>query len=104
MHGFGGATVPWAMRLAGKPALYVTLWTNWIPAGYKAPDQFQPKVPPADDPAVLENFRATVAELENFTGEFHPSPLFGQLSPAQWRRIHLIHAAHHLGFLVPDER
>jgi hypothetical protein len=102
MRGFGEARAPWILRLMAPVGLRVTLLTKKIPAGVRAPAPFQPAAASADDPVRIEDFRKTVRLLEAFPGPFHPSPLFGRLTPRQWHAIHLIHAAHHLGFLVPS--
>jgi hypothetical protein len=39
--------------------------------------------------------------LRTHQGEMHASPFFGYLTPQQWRDLHLIHCAHHLGYLIP---
>lgn len=59
-------------------------------------------LPPADadDGAGVEGLRGAFARFEG-AETLHPSPLFGPLSRDQWRDIHLWHAEHHLGFLVP---
>lgn len=101
MHGFGDARVPWPVRMVGPVLLWGTLRRKRIPAGVQAPAPFLPAAHPADDPAVIDAFRQTVRTLEHFPGPLQPSPLFGRLSPAQWNQLHLIHGAHHLGFLVP---
>jgi hypothetical protein len=101
MHGFQGLKVPFPIRIFGKIALYNVLGTNSMPAGFKAPKLFTPTEVPVDDPATIEKFRQTIAAYENFTGTLYPSPLFGKIRRDQWNRLHLIHAAHHLGFLLP---
>jgi hypothetical protein len=101
MRGFGEARAPRLLRLIGPLALRVTLVRKKIPAGVRAPAPFQPAAASVDDPARIDAFRQTVRALEGFSGAFHPSPLFGRLTAEQWHRLHRIHAAHHLGFLVP---
>lgn len=51
-------------------------------------------------PAVAA-LRDAVERWTAHTGPLHPSPLFGRLSKDEWTAGHRIHAAHHLGFLVP---
>jgi hypothetical protein len=46
----------------------------------------------------------TVTRWLNHSGEFLPPPLFGQQSRPTWLRLHCVHAAHHLSFLVPKQR
>jgi hypothetical protein len=49
----------------------------------------------------VARLKETIERLRTHQGELHASPFFGYLTPDQWRRLHLIHCAHHLGFLVP---
>ncbi len=60
--------------------------------------------PPAevDDRAGLDRLRAAVGRLKEHPGELKPSPVFGRLSPEQWREVHLWHCEHHLSFLRPN--
>lgn len=60
-------------------------------------------VPPAggDDAAALAKLREVAQRWETFEGAIHPSPLFGKMAKKQWTSGHLMHAAHHLSFLVP---
>jgi hypothetical protein len=102
MHGFGDTRVPWPIRMLGPLLLWGTLRRKKIPAGVQAPAPFLPPARTVDDPAVIDAFRQTLHTLEQFPGPFQPSPLFGRLSLHQWQQLHLIHAAHHLGFLVPN--
>lgn len=60
-------------------------------------------------PDVMEDVEG-VARLESavgrfvaHTGELHPSPIFGPLTPEQWREVHLWHCEHHFSFLIPGK-
>ena len=102
LEGFG-FQFPLPVRLAGRwLILGRTLRTRRIPAGVKGP---APLMPPADvdADAALRDFAETLGRVRDHAGDFHPSPLFGRMTPEQWRQVHLIHAAHHLSVLVPNE-
>jgi hypothetical protein len=60
-------------------------------------------VPPADSqlPSMIAELRLAIAEFEAHTGEYAPSPFFGQLTRAQLQKLHLVHCCHHLSFLQP---
>lgn len=100
---------PWIIRgTLGPLILKRTLKTRRIPAGIPAPKFLRPQIAPylpdqspQDDPAVQEVFVATLNRVFTHAGPFHPSPLFGEMTPEQWRQIHLIHTAHHFSFLLP---
>jgi hypothetical protein len=64
------------------------------------PKKFAPL--PAKDLAVcLNRFREQIRAFEAWDRPAADHPFFGPISYEQWREIHLIHMAHHLGFLVP---
>lgn len=96
--------LPWVARALVGPVILkpMVLWMHWLPAGAKAPQPLMPARSPQEEPAV-RTLAEMLRRVRNHPGRFCPSPLFGRLSNSQWRRIHLIHASHHLGFLVPHE-
>lgn len=94
--------MPWPIRAVMGPYFLkpLTLWSEWIPAGVQGPAVMMPTAPPGEAQAV-ERCKQALLRVQEFAGSFHPSPLFGEMTPGQWRKIHLIHAAHHLSFLLP---
>jgi hypothetical protein len=60
-------------------------------------------LPPDSDGdwAGLERLRAVITRLKGQVEEMQPSPVFGRLSPEQWREVHLWHCEHHFSFLRP---
>jgi hypothetical protein len=60
-------------------------------------------VPPAggDDRAGVDDFRRAVGRWQAYTGPLADEPLVGPMTRDDWERLHLIHAARHLSFLVP---
>jgi len=44
---------------------------------------------------------ASIRRFAEHPGEMQPSPLFGKMTRDQWTDLHLIHASHHLSFLLP---
>ncbi|MDH5508901.1 MAG: DUF1569 domain-containing protein [Nitrospinota bacterium] len=90
---------PWVVRaLFGKLALW---W--YLRVGDK---EGNPTVPQSV-PMETIDAKKSIADIKNSlrrlaTAErLHPSGLFGALSVEQWKILHLKHAAHHLGFLIP---
>jgi hypothetical protein len=67
---------------------------------FPAPAYMQPAAT-QDDPAALERLRQVIGRLKAHTGPMQPSPVFGKLTPEQWREVHLWHCEHHLSFLIP---
>ena len=111
LEGFPGKRLPrpaaWALRVV---LLNGRSLRRPMPKGLPAPAYLQP--PDADaghayggatpaDHAAADRFVAVCRRVEAHAGAFRPSPLFGKLAPDVWRRVHLKHAEHHLGFLVP---
>lgn len=96
---------PWVLRRLMGPAILkpLVLWTHWLPAGTKAPAPLVPQQRPAQEAEAVEAAVEMLHRVRNHPGRFAPSPLFGAMSNAQWRQVHLIHASHHLSFLVPNE-
>ena len=103
LDGFGHIPVPLWMRCLGrcvfKPAV---LLTGRMPRRFPTAKEM---VAEDDDvrpeATAVSHCIATIREVAAHDGPFEPSPLFGRMSPAQWRRMHLVHAAHHFSFLVP---
>jgi hypothetical protein len=57
----------------------------------------------AEDGAGLARLRSALGRFTGHVGPLRPSPIFGELSPAQWREVHLWHAEHHFSFLLPRQ-
>lgn len=57
--------------------------------------------PPNDleDEAEVQAFNESSERYRTHTGKLYPHPGFGKLNHANFGRIHVAHAAHHLGFL-----
>ncbi len=79
-----------------KRMLAAELWPERIPTD-------KDSVPKADseDLQGIAEFRVAVNRLLTFNGPLYPSPLLGMLDKPTLIRLHRIHSAHHLGFLVP---
>lgn len=95
--------LPWVVRkLVGRWLLRKVLRGGQMKIGGRT---IPASVPPAavDESACIAEAQELVSRLEHFEGELHPSPIFGRLSHDECRTLHLIHAAHHLSFLIPRE-
>lgn len=103
----GGSTrrLPWVMRMSARSfALPLLRAFRWIPAGIPAPRWWQPQVPAdADDAAAVARFRAEVESFRAHAGAYHPHPAFDRIDRRSYEDLMLIHASHHLGFLLPRE-
>jgi hypothetical protein len=93
--------MPWPIRVAARTFAFSKVLrhepfrrTAAAPAYLLPPES-------DDDRAGVERLRAAVARLKGHVGEMRPSPVFGQLSPEEWREVHLWHCEHHFSFLRP---
>lgn len=95
--------LPWVMRMSARScALPVMRAWRWLPAGIPAPSWWQPQVPAdADDSTAVARFRDEVAAFQAHRGPYQPHPAFDRISREAYADLMLIHASHHLGFLVP---
>lgn len=74
-----------------------------FPAGLPLKGKFASAMipePVADDEG-LRQLREGIDRVER-TPPTQPSPVFGPMSPEDWRQFHLRHAELHLSFLVPE--
>lgn len=93
--------VPWLFKaLFGRMALRRILSQRRVKRGMPTAQKPLP-APGGDEAVAVEQLKQVLGRFESHTGEFHPSPFFGRMTPQQWRDLHLIHCAHHLGFFVP---
>ena len=94
--------VPWLFKvLFGRLVLRRILKQGRMKPGIPTPQKPLPAAGAAESAAVAR-FRQVLDRLHTHSGELHASPFFGYLTPAQWRDLHLIHCAHHFGFLAPN--
>ena len=78
-----------------------------MPAGLRTAGFLVPAPPAEGEDAKRADHDAAARLVEmcrrvkHHGGEFFPSPIFGNLTPATWRLVHLRHCELHLSFLVP---
>lgn len=104
LDGFPPDTRPMlALKVLGPTLVkWTVLGVGWMPRGVALP---HPSLDDAQsvrsEQTAVSHCIATLREVRDFDGPFARSPVMGKLSPNQWRRFHLVHAAHHLSLLVP---
>jgi hypothetical protein len=92
---------PWLVRRAAGPLLRrLVLRRGRLPRGVQVPSVYLPQAG-LDAGREAGALRDGIERFESFRGPLDEHPLLGRLTPAQWRRFHCIHSAHHLGFAVP---
>jgi hypothetical protein len=95
--------VLWVMKKTiGRKKLLQYLADKTFPAGKPTMPQ---TVHPAggDARAAVERLRVTADRLKAYTGPIVPSPLFGPMTRDEAAGMQLVHAAHHLSFLIPKQ-
>jgi hypothetical protein len=104
MDGF--PPVPWFVHMVrwtiGGTIKRKVLRSRSMPAG--GPTLKVTISPPGDPAAAVERLRQTVERFKQYTGELHPSRMFGRMNRDEWENLNLIHCAHHLSFLIPRSR
>jgi len=95
---------PWIVRkFVGPMILKRILQQRRMKAGIKVPKWWLPG-PSHDETAAVDQFRSQVSEFQGMTSTPFAHPFFGPLTKQQWNDLALIHAAHHLGFLIPRSK
>jgi hypothetical protein len=93
--------VMWLVRnTVGRSKVEQYLREQKFPAGGPTVPQSVP-APDADDTEGVAKLKAAVERYEAYTGPLHPSPVFGPLDKETLAKLHRVHTAHHLSFLVP---
>ncbi len=93
--------VTWMMRNTFAPAVARKAFERGeTKAGMPTIPQSVPAAG-GDEAAAVAGLKATIERWAAHAGPLHPSPLFGEMSKDEWVKGHLLHAAHHLSFLVP---
>jgi Protein of unknown function (DUF1569) len=90
-------------RFVGPLILKRILHQRRMKAGIKVPKWWLPG-PSHDESAAVNQFRSEVDEFHGMTSTPFAHPFFGPLTKQQWNDLVLIHAAHHLGFLIPRSK
>jgi hypothetical protein len=106
VEGFPKAPAPiravfWVLRkTVGRKKLLTYIESKSFPAG--KPTMPQTVYPAGGDArAAVEKLKQNVERLKGYTGTIVPSPLFGPMTKDEAVAMQLVHAAHHLSFLVP---
>jgi hypothetical protein len=94
---------PWIVRKLIGPMIFKRIVRDRrMKTGIKVPQWWLPG-PSHDESAAVDQFRSQVTAFEQTSTPLHPHPFFGPLTKKQWEDLVLIHAAHHLSFLIPRD-
>ena len=100
VDGFPAKGPWWVRTFVGPRARRRLFAAGRMSSGVKIPERFTPK-PGLDLNQSVDRLRRAVVLFASHRGKFDSHPFLGRLTADEWRRFHLIHSAHHLGFLVP---
>ncbi len=107
IDGFPKAPLPVRMVLSVvRTTLGRKMFEKYMAEGMPAgkPTMTQSVPPEGGDPATaVANMKAAANRFDAYTGELHPSPVFGQLTKEEAFKLQLVHCAHHLSFLIPKQ-
>ena len=100
------------------PPMRLLLWLMKITVGNRwkqriLAEGFKPGLPTtpntvyapdaAEETEAIAQLQQTAERLASYNGTFHASPLFGESDRETNMQVQLLHCAHHLGFLRPEE-
>jgi hypothetical protein len=95
---------PWYLRIFIAPIFKRKMFrTRTMRAGINGPPELMPG-PQTEESSALKDVGAQLVRVRNNTGAFQEHAFFGTLTNEEWKQFHLIHAAHHLSFLIPRKR
>jgi hypothetical protein len=93
----------WIVRKVVGPLILKRIYRERrMKAGIKVPQWWLPG-PTHDESAAVNQLRREISEFQALATTPHPHPFFGPMTKQQWNDLVLIHAAHHLSFLVPKD-
>jgi len=93
---------PWPVQATvGKVLKRLVLGRGRLPDGVKLPEKYEP-LAGLDARTEVDALRAALRSFAEHPGPFGSHPMFGLLRREEWSRFHTIHAAHHLGFAIPQ--
>lgn len=97
---------PWYVALMGRAMKPFLGKMKLKPGSFTLPPDVAEHLVPDDSVTFeqgLSTLRQQIARVENGERMEQPSPLFGKLGHERWTRMHLDHAAMHMGFIAAGE-
>jgi hypothetical protein len=98
----GGPRVPWALQWIARRVIHrMAVRKKYLPFKARAAEQLKPS-PDATDASAYASLVAAVDRLRSLKGDLIDTHTFGTMSRHDYIQMQLVHAAHHLGFLIPN--
>lgn len=97
---------PWFVALFGRAVKPFLGKMKLKPGAFKLPTAAAEHLVPDDSVTFeegLTTLRAQIARVDAGERMEQPSPLFGDLGHERWKKMHLDHAAMHIGFISAGE-
>lgn len=99
-----GFRIPWILRrTVGQWMTSRVLKSRAMPSVPTLPSLRPTAQHRSEDPALIQECIATLRKADSFDGDLDDYPFVDRLPHPQWRQLMWIHAAHHLGFLIPQD-
>jgi hypothetical protein len=87
-------------RLLLKRKMLQVALSKGIPRNYMVDPNLTPP-PEVDLQEAIHALANAIQRYENHRGVLHAHPLFGKMSREVWDKVHCVHCAHHLSFVIP---
>lgn len=94
----------WLMRLTVAKRMARRILEEGFRGGLPTAPDTVPAPDARSDAEAVAELEKTIQRVQRHQGPLHPSPLFGPMDDATWKKVNLLHAAHHLAYLWPRGR
>ncbi|MFO0948226.1 MAG: DUF1569 domain-containing protein [Planctomycetota bacterium] len=95
---------PWIVRRFLGPYFFRKMRRlRRMKANVPLPEKFKPK-PGTDATKSIARLRDAIDEFGKHAGPWPDHPILGRMGRDEWLDFHLIHASHHLSFLIPTDK
>ncbi len=101
IDGFGVRNHRVMRWLFGRRALQRVFEGDSLGRGFTITESLNPPEE-CDEHDSAEALAQAIQRFAESNGPLRFHPFFGKLTPQEWERLHRIHCAHHLGFVLPE--
>ncbi|GAA4455763.1 DUF1569 domain-containing protein [Novipirellula rosea] len=104
MEGFG-FRLPWILRATIVNWIVRRILRTRRMSSAPTIERLKPKSPSgADDDRIIDHCIEVIRRAEKYEGSFEDYPFIDNFTADEWRQFMWLHAAHHLGFLIPKDQ
>ena len=94
----------WIMKVTVGQSMKRKILAEGFKGGMPTAPESVPAADKNSDSQAVEDLKATVARVSSYSGDLHPSPLFGPMDLETLKKVTLLHAEHHLAYLEPKSK